>query len=118
MGTASDNGDMGPLVSAVQYGRVTALIEKGLQEARLVTGGLTPPAGVPAGGYFVSPTVFADVTNDMAIAREEVVCFRHAAPRRAAPRPPHRHTSMLALPFTPTLSLSLHPLLLVPLMCH
>lgn len=60
---------LGPLVSAAQRDRVLGYIEKGRAEgARLVTGG-----GVPQReGYFVEPTVFADVTDAMTIAREEV----------------------------------------------
>jgi len=58
---------MGPLVSAAQYDKVMGYVAKGVAEgARLVTGG----AG--AGGLFVQPTVFADVTDTMTIAREEI----------------------------------------------
>ncbi|MCY4272072.1 MAG: aldehyde dehydrogenase family protein [bacterium] len=61
----------GPLISAKQRDRVLGYIEKGIAEgARLVTGG-----GIPSGfdkGYFVEPTVFADVDNSMTIAREEI----------------------------------------------
>ncbi len=71
VGTAEMDGNMGPLVSAVQHERVKELIKVGMEEARLVTGGLEPPEGLP-NGYFVTPTVFADVSNDMRIAREEV----------------------------------------------
>src|SRR6516225_1385424 len=63
---------MGPLVSAVQRDRVVGYIEKGIAEgARLVTGGPTPPDGLSK-GFFVRPTVFSDVTPDMAIVREEI----------------------------------------------
>ncbi|AXQ28149.1 aldehyde dehydrogenase family protein [Solimonas sp. K1W22B-7] len=62
---------MGPLISAKQQQRVLDYIETGKREgARLVCGG-----GKPAGldqGYFVEPTLFADVTNDMRIAQEEI----------------------------------------------
>ncbi|TNF33528.1 MAG: aldehyde dehydrogenase family protein [Gammaproteobacteria bacterium] len=62
---------MGPLINKKQQERVLAYIEKGKAEgARLVVGG-----GVPAGlekGFYVEPTLFADVTNDMTIAREEI----------------------------------------------
>jgi aldehyde dehydrogenase (NAD+) len=62
---------MGPLVSARQRDRVMAYIQKGVDEgARLVVGGHRP-AHLPR-GYYVEPTVFADVTNDMTIAREEI----------------------------------------------
>jgi aldehyde dehydrogenase (NAD+) len=61
----------GPLVSKRQQERVLAYIEQGRQEgARLVCGG-----GIPSHlskGFYVEPTLFADVTNDMAIAREEI----------------------------------------------
>ncbi|MEU0933322.1 MULTISPECIES: aldehyde dehydrogenase family protein [unclassified Embleya] len=58
-----------PVISAVQRGRVEALIAKGREEgARLVTGGERPDL---AKGFFVAPTLFADATNEMTIAREE-----------------------------------------------
>jgi aldehyde dehydrogenase (NAD+) len=63
---------MGPLVSQAQFDKVQALIQKGMDEgARLVTGGLGRPDGLNR-GYFVRPTIFADVANDMTIAREEI----------------------------------------------
>jgi len=63
---------MGPLVSQRQYDHVQRLIEQGVAEgARLVTGGPGRPAGLNR-GYYVRPTVFADVTLDMTIAREEI----------------------------------------------
>lgn len=63
---------LGPLVSAEQRETVTSYIRKGQQEgARLVTGGAEPPEGLEK-GYFVRPTIFSDVTNDMAIAQEEI----------------------------------------------
>ncbi|MPL93964.1 3-succinoylsemialdehyde-pyridine dehydrogenase [bioreactor metagenome] len=63
---------MGPLVSALQFDKVQRLIEAGIAEgATLVTGGPGKPAGRNT-GYFVRPTVFGDVTNDMTIAREEI----------------------------------------------
>jgi aldehyde dehydrogenase (NAD+) len=63
---------MGPLASAAQRDRVIGYIEQGLAGgARAVTGGPQPPAGLDC-GYYVSPTVFADVTPDMAVAREEI----------------------------------------------
>jgi aldehyde dehydrogenase (NAD+) len=62
---------MGPLANADQRDRVLAYIEKGKAEgARLVTGG-GRPAHLPK-GYYVEPTLFADVRNDMAIAQEEI----------------------------------------------
>ncbi|HEX5732290.1 MAG TPA: aldehyde dehydrogenase family protein [Blastocatellia bacterium] len=63
---------LGPLVSEVQRERVRNYIKKGVEEgATLVTGGAEPPDGLER-GYFVRPTVFADVRNDMTIAREEI----------------------------------------------
>lgn len=65
-------GHIGPLVSQAQFEKVQGLIEVGISEgARLVTGGLGRPEGFNR-GYFVRPTVFADVNNQMTIAREEV----------------------------------------------
>ncbi|AHK45265.1 MULTISPECIES: aldehyde dehydrogenase family protein [Ensifer] len=67
-----EGGHIGPLVSDVQFGRVQALIEAGIAEgARLVVGGAGKPEGFET-GYFVKPTIFADVNNTMRIAREEV----------------------------------------------
>ncbi|MFF0009376.1 aldehyde dehydrogenase family protein [Streptomyces tibetensis] len=61
---------IGPVVNAKQQARVRGYIEKGVAEgARLVAGG---PEAPRAEGYFVSPTVFADVTEDMTIAQEEI----------------------------------------------
>ena len=63
---------IGPLVSEVQYNKVQDLIDAGIKEgAKLIAGGLGRPEGFNR-GYFVRPTVFADVNNDMRIAREEV----------------------------------------------
>jgi acyl-CoA reductase-like NAD-dependent aldehyde dehydrogenase len=63
---------LGPLVSDVQRDRVLGYIRKGVEEgARLVTGGEDPPEGSER-GYFVRPTVFSDVRNDMTIAQEEI----------------------------------------------
>jgi len=65
---------MGPLVSETQYDRVQGYIQKGIDEgATLVTGGVGKPEGILGGkGYFPKPTVFANVNNDMTIAREEI----------------------------------------------
>ena len=69
---AEEGPHVGPLVSDVQYGRVQALIEAGIAEgARLLVGGAGKPEGFKT-GYFVRPTIFADVDNTMRIAREEV----------------------------------------------
>ncbi|MEQ1702064.1 MAG: aldehyde dehydrogenase family protein [Ilumatobacteraceae bacterium] len=63
---------IGPVVSEVQYNRIQTLIEKGIGEgAKLETGGPGRPEGLDA-GYYVKPTVFSHVTNNMTIAREEV----------------------------------------------
>ncbi|MER5178034.1 aldehyde dehydrogenase family protein [Streptomyces sp. NPDC002896] len=68
---AAKYGDrIGPVVNAKQHDRVRGYIEKGVAEgARLVAGG---PEAPREHGYFVSPTVFADVTPDMTIAQEEI----------------------------------------------
>lgn len=63
---------LGPLVSDAQRARVREMIRRGIEEgATLVTGGAEPPAQ-PARGYFVRPTVFADVRSEMTIAQEEI----------------------------------------------
>ncbi|WBU58401.1 aldehyde dehydrogenase family protein [Paracoccus sediminicola] len=63
---------IGPVVSKKQWDQIQGLIEKGIEEgARLVAGGPGLPEGVNR-GYFVRPTVFADVTNDMTIAQQEI----------------------------------------------
>jgi acyl-CoA reductase-like NAD-dependent aldehyde dehydrogenase len=63
---------VGPMVSKTQQDRVRGYIQKGVEEgATLVTGGAEQPEGLEK-GYFVRPTVFADVTNDMTIAQEEI----------------------------------------------
>ena len=64
---------LGPLSSQAQLERVRAYIRKGQEEgAELVAGGAEPPEGVPAGGYYVRPTVFGKVKNSMTIAQEEI----------------------------------------------
>ena len=63
---------IGPVVSSIQWEKIQTLIKKGIEEgATLVSGGLGRPEGVEK-GFYVRPTVFANVTNDMAIAREEI----------------------------------------------
>ncbi|HKS39783.1 MAG TPA: aldehyde dehydrogenase family protein [Blastocatellia bacterium] len=63
---------LGPLVSETQRERVRNYIKKGIEEgATLVTGGAETPEGLEK-GYFIKPTVFANVRNDMTIAREEI----------------------------------------------
>ncbi|AXI44929.1 aldehyde dehydrogenase family protein [Sulfitobacter sp. SK012] len=72
VGPASDEGNhIGPVVSEAQFNKIQGLIEVGMSEARLVAGGLGRPDGLNR-GYYVKPTVFADVNNQMTIAREEV----------------------------------------------
>jgi len=73
VGNPEEEGEhIGPLVSHIQYGRVQNLIEAGIAEgARVVVGGAGKPEGYET-GYFVRPTIFADVSNTMRIAREEV----------------------------------------------
>ncbi len=70
---ASKKGDhIGPLVSKVQYDKVINLINAGIKEgATLAAGGPDLPNGLNK-GYFVKPTIFTDVNNDMRIAREEI----------------------------------------------
>ena len=63
---------MGPLVSEAQFNRVQGLIRQGIEEgAQLATGGLGKPEGLER-GYYVQPTVFGNVSNQMTIAREEI----------------------------------------------
>ena len=63
---------LGPLSSRVQFDKVQGLIEKGIEEgATLIAGGPGKPEGLET-GYFVRPTVFANVTNEMTIAQEEI----------------------------------------------
>jgi acyl-CoA reductase-like NAD-dependent aldehyde dehydrogenase len=63
---------LGPLISEAQQKRVRGYIEKGLAEgATLITGGSEQPAGLER-GFYVKPTVFADVKSDMTIAQEEI----------------------------------------------
>ena len=63
---------LGPVVSKVQFDKIQGLIQKGIDEgATLVSGGVGRPEGL-ASGYYVKPTVFANVKNTMTIAREEI----------------------------------------------
>ncbi|BBB30398.1 aldehyde dehydrogenase family protein [Neptunomonas japonica] len=63
---------IGPVVSDIQWGKIQDLIGKGVAEgAQLVCGGVGKPEGLER-GYYVKPTIFSHVTNDMTIAREEV----------------------------------------------
>jgi len=69
---AREDTTMGPLASEAQLNKVQGLIRKGIEEgATLATGGPGKPEGLDL-GYFVKPTVFGNVSNDMTIAREEI----------------------------------------------
>jgi len=69
---AKEGGHIGPLYDERQYARVQSLIQAGIDEgARVLVGGLGKPEGLEA-GWYVKPTIFADVINDMTIAREEI----------------------------------------------
>jgi aldehyde dehydrogenase (NAD+) len=71
-GDPTGNARMGPVVSEAQWNKVQGLIRKGMDAgATVVTGGLGKPEGLET-GYFVKPTILAGVTNDMAVAREEI----------------------------------------------
>jgi aldehyde dehydrogenase (NAD+) len=68
----ADGARLGPLASQAQVDRVTGYIQKGIDEgAKLVTGGPGKPEGLEQ-GYYVRPTVFSEVRNDMTIAQEEI----------------------------------------------
>jgi aldehyde dehydrogenase (NAD+) len=72
VGDPNGNAKMGPVVSEVQFNKIQGLIQKGIDEgATLVAGGPGRPDTIEK-GYYVKPTVFANVTNDMTIAREEI----------------------------------------------
>ena len=73
VGDPAQAGDhIGPLFDRIQYERVQAMIHKGLAEgATLLAGGPGKPEGYEI-GWYVKPTIFADVSNDMAIAQEEI----------------------------------------------
>lgn len=73
VGNPRDEGvEVGPVVSDVQWDKIQTLIQAGIDEgATLAAGGTGRPENLDT-GYYVKPTVFADVTNDMTIAREEI----------------------------------------------
>ena len=72
VGDPNGNFAMGPVVSKGQFQSVQGYIQQGIDEgATLVSGGVGRPEGLTT-GYFIKPTVFANVTNDMKIAREEI----------------------------------------------
>ena len=69
---AEEGAHLGPLFDKIQYDRVQTMIEVGIDEgARLLAGGPGKPDGFEA-GWYVKPTIFVDVENDMRIAREEI----------------------------------------------
>jgi aldehyde dehydrogenase (NAD+) len=69
---AQEGAHIGPLFDRIQFDRVQTMIAVGLEEgARLLAGGLGRPEGIDA-GWFVKPTIFCDVSNDMRIAQEEI----------------------------------------------
>ncbi len=69
---SAEGRHIGPVVSEVQFNKIQGLIQKGIDEgANLIAGGTGKPEGKDK-GYYVRPTVFADVNNEMAIARDEI----------------------------------------------
>ena len=72
VGDPNGNSQLGPVVSEVQFNKIQKLIQAGIDEgATLVIGGVGRPDGLDK-GYYVKPTVFANVTNEMTIAKEEI----------------------------------------------
>jgi aldehyde dehydrogenase (NAD+) len=72
VGDPNDKTAIGPVASKAQFDKIQGLIQKGIDEgATVVVGGTGRPDGLDT-GYYVKPTVFARVTNDMTIAREEI----------------------------------------------
>ena len=72
VGAPDSGASIGPVVSKAQWTKIQGLIQTGLDEgATLVAGGVGKPEGLET-GYFVKPTVLADVTNQMTVAREEI----------------------------------------------
>ncbi|WP_042576635.1 aldehyde dehydrogenase family protein [Rhodococcus sp. MEB064] len=73
MGVAySDDTDIGPLVSRKQWSRVTGYVQAGVEDGATLVRGGGRPDGLPEGGNYLEPTLFADVTPNMRIAREEI----------------------------------------------
>ena len=69
---SAESTRLGPVVSEIQFNKIQTLIQKGIDEgADLIAGGPSRPEGLEE-GYFVRPTIFANVSNDMTIAREEI----------------------------------------------
>ena len=72
VGDPNGNAQIGPVVNETQWDKIQRLIKAGIDEgATLVTGGTGRPEGLDK-GFYVKPTVFANVTNDMTIAKEEI----------------------------------------------
>jgi aldehyde dehydrogenase (NAD+) len=72
VGDPNGNAQLGPVVNKTQFDKIQKLIQAGIDEgATLVIGGTGRPEGLDK-GYFVKPTVFANVNNDMTIAKEEI----------------------------------------------
>ena len=72
VGDPNGNSQLGPVVNRAQWEKIQRLIKAGIEEgATLVTGGPGRPDGLDK-GFYVKPTVFANVTNDMTIAKEEI----------------------------------------------
>ena len=72
VGDPASGAALGPVISATQWGKIQALINKGIEEgATVVAGGPGKPAGLET-GYYVKPTVLAHVTNEQTVAREEI----------------------------------------------
>jgi len=72
VGDPQGKAKLGPVVNKTQFDKIQGLIQAGIDEgATLVSGGLGRPEGLDK-GYYVQPTVFADVTNNMTIAKEEI----------------------------------------------
>jgi aldehyde dehydrogenase (NAD+) len=73
VGPADDPGtSMGPVISAAARDRIEATVDKAVAAGARIGFGGRRPANVPAGGFYFEPTVLTDVTNDMAVAREEI----------------------------------------------
>ena len=68
----SENVEIGPVISQTQFDKIQSLIQSGIDDkAKLIAGGVGKPEGLDT-GYYVKPTVFANVTGDMQIAKEEI----------------------------------------------
>ncbi|ALJ21121.1 aldehyde dehydrogenase family protein [Microbacterium sp. No. 7] len=72
IGPGEEDPDLGPVISAKQLGSVTDMIERGKQEATLLTGGGRAAEPRLAGGYFVEPTLFGDVAPEASIFQQEI----------------------------------------------